>query len=707
MKNQNNIEINIALAGNPNNGKSSLFNCLTGMNTHTGNFPGITTEKKTGYFKLNAEVKAQVVDLPGMYSLYPRREDEKASFNVLLKNDPSFVPDVVLVLIDACNVKRNLLLVTQIQSLGYKVIGCLTMMDIAKKRKIFVEADQLSQALALPIVVVNPRLQKGMDTLKKTILQVLHQPMPATSHDFWYEQEPIIADLKPFAPDTTSYFLAQQIIYADTLKLESSYKQHIIVIKEKYGFNVTQFQGKDILSRYEYIKDTVSNCVKEVTIEQRQYFSEKIDRWLVHPLWGNLVLLTTLFICFQSMFWLAAYPMDWISSFFDMVKGYMIEALPNVWWANLLTNGIWSGLGAVFVFVPQIMILFGLITMLEDSGYMARISFLTDRWMRMVGLNGKSVVPLVSGFSCAVPAIMSAKTIENRKEKLLTIFIIPFMSCSARLPVYTMLIGLVIPKIYFFNIISLQGLILLAMYVFGIFMALLVAVVAQAFIKVKDKSIFLLELPIYRIPQLKSIWKNMISRGQLFLISVGKVILLLSLVIWALSYFGNPAKLVAIDTYYDQQISIHPDRQNELETAKQNQRLENSYIGQLGQFIEPAIQPLGYDWKIGICLLTSFAAREVFVSTMATLYQVNDSEEENNNSLIDKMRLAKNELGKPIYSLATGLSLLVFYALALQCISTISIVRKETGSWKIPIVQWCTMTGLAYLFSLIVFQLFK
>ncbi|MGL4347649.1 MAG: ferrous iron transport protein B, partial [Chitinophagaceae bacterium] len=566
MKPQNNIEINIALAGNPNNGKSSLFNCLTGMNTHTGNFPGITTEKQTGYSKLNPSVKAQIVDLPGMYSLYPRREDEEASFNLMLKNDPSFIPDIVLVLIDACNLKRNLLLVTQIQSLGYKVIGCLTMMDIAQKRQIFIDIEKLSLTLELPIVIINPRTKKGIDTLKKKILQILDQPTPKISFIGDYENEPIITALRPFVDKQISnYFLAQQIIYTDQLKLETLYKQRILESKQEYAFNMTQFQGKDILSRYEYIKQTITASVREVTIEQKQHFSDTMDKWLVHLFWGNLVLLITLFICFQSIFWLAAYPMDWISNFFDVVKNYMTESLPNVWWTNLLINGIWSGLGSVFIFVPQIMILFGLITMLEDSGYMARISFLTDRWMRIVGLNGKSVVPLISGFSCAVPAIMSARTIDNKKEKLLTIFIIPFMSCSARLPVYTMLISLVIPNAYFFNIISLQGLVLLIMYIFGIFIALLVAVVAQSFIKTKDKSIFLLEMPIYRIPQGMAIWKNMLSRGKIFLVNVGKIILILSLVIWALSYFGHQQKLSEIETYYNQQIALLPEQKNQLE----------------------------------------------------------------------------------------------------------------------------------------------
>ncbi|MFT3909545.1 MAG: ferrous iron transporter B [Ferruginibacter sp.] len=410
---------------------------------------------------------------------------------------------------------------------------------------------------------------------------------------------------------------------------------------------------------------------------------------------------------FQSVFWVAKYPMDGIEWIFGQFSGWLSGVLPNGWFSDLLINGIVAGFSGIMLFVPQIMILFGLITLLEDTGYMARISFLTDKLMRKVGLNGKSVMPMISGFACAVPAIMSARNIENKKERLLTIMITPLMSCSARLPVYTILIALVIPSKLYFGFLSLQGLVMMALYLLGTVMALIVAWVMKWFIKSTERSYFILELPVYRGPRWKNVLYTMIEKAKIFVFEAGKVIMVISLLLWGLSTYGPPGKMKAVSQQYDAMIQKEPAKTEELTKSKKAALLQSSYAGTLGKAIEPAIAPLGYDWKIGIALVTSFAAREVFVGTMATLYSVGDDADENDTTLREKMGAAKREDGTIVYTLAAGLSLLVFYVLAMQCMSTIAVVKRETRSWKWPIIQLVYMTGLAYFMGWFVFVLFK
>jgi ferrous iron transport protein B len=398
--------------------------------------------------------------------------------------------------------------------------------------------------------------------------------------------------------------------------------------------------------------------------------------------------------------------MDWIDSGFAKLNSSLSGVLPEAWWSNLLTQGLLAGLSGILVFVPQIMILFGLITLLEDTGYMARISFLTDRLMRSVGLNGKSVMPMISGFACAVPAIMSARNIENRKERLLTILITPLMSCSARLPVYTILIGLVIPRRYLFGFLGLQALVMMGLYILGLAMALVVSYVAKHFIKLKEKSFFILELPTYRSPRWKNAVQTMINKAKVFVFNAGKVIMIISLILWGLSSFGPSGRIARVDDEYSHLKSAPGANIAQLDKDLHSARLENSYAGILGKSIEPAIAPLGYDWKIGIALITSFAAREVFVGTMATLYSVGE-DDRNSLKLQDKMKNAKRADGTPLYTLATGISLMIFYLFAMQCMSTLAIVRRETRSWKWPLIQLAYMTGLAYIMSFVAYQLLK
>jgi ferrous iron transport protein B len=450
----------------------------------------------------------------------------------------------------------------------------------------------------------------------------------------------------------------------------------------------------------------MQQAVSEPDPLQKSLFTERLDNVLLHRVWGYLILLGVLFLLFQSVFWLAQFPMDWIELGFAKLSQGLSSSLPDNRWTDLLINGVIAGIGGILMFVPQIMILFGLITLLEDTGYMARISFLSDRMMRSVGLNGKSVMPMISGFACAVPAIMSARNIENRKERLLTILITPLMSCSARLPVYTILIGLVIPKTYLLGFLGVQGLVMMGLYLLGLVMALIVSYVAKWFINIKEKSFFILELPTYRSPRWNNVLPTMVNKARIFVFDAGKVIMIISLVLWALCSFGPGNSMQKVSQRFEQLKSQPGANATQLDKDFQTAKLESSYAGILGKTIEPAIAPLGYDWKIGIALITSFAAREVFVGTMATLYSVGDADE---GSLLlkEKMKTAVRPDGKPVFNLASGLSLMIFYVFAMQCMSTLAVVKRETRSWKWPAIQLVYMTGLAYLLSFLVYQLFK
>jgi ferrous iron transport protein B len=702
--------IHIALVGNPNSGKSSLFNALTGLNQQVGNFPGVTVDKKSGICEIGANALATIVDLPGTYSLYPRRSDEWVTYRILLQQDPDIKPDVILLLADASNLKRNLLFCSQIIDLKIPVVVALTMMDIARKKDILIDISGIERELGVPIVAVNPRKNKGIQQLKKLLTQTATHLYQAPARDF-IENKALasnaIEKVKELVPQISDYTAIHYLINHESFTLGDSQQKEIEQIESDHQFNPTKTQADEIMQRYARIKLIMQQHVTEPDPLQKKRFTEKLDDILLHRIWGYLILTGVLFVLFQSVFWLADYPMKGIEWSFAHLGGWLGQQLPDLWWSNLLINGLLAGLSGILVFVPQIMILFGLVTVLEDSGYMARISFLSDKLMRKVGLNGKSVMPMISGFACAVPAIMSARNIENKKERLLTILVTPLMSCSARLPVFTILIGLVIPKSYFFGFLSLQGLVMMSLYLFGVIMALAVAFIAKWFIKVKEKSYFILELPIYRAPRWSNIITTMINKAKIFVWDAGKIIMVISLVLWALSSYGPGEKMSEVAEYYEKEVQQDPAKAEVLTRQKHTALLENSYAGILGKSIEPVISPLGYDWKIGIALITSFAAREVFVGTMATLYSVGESEEENSLLLREKMQSAKKPDGSPVYSLATGVSLMIFYLLAMQCMSTLAVVKRETRSWKWPAIQLVYMTGLAYLMALLAYQLLK
>jgi ferrous iron transport protein B len=697
--------LHIALVGNPNSGKSSLFNCLTGLNQKVGNFPGVTVDKKTGTTNLPSS-DAEIIDLPGTYSLYPRRLDEWVSYRVLLGQDAGVKPDVVVAVADASNLKRNLLFCTQLIDLKIPVVVALTMMDLANKKGIKIDLPALERELGVPVVAINPRRQKGIPQLKKAMEQTgqgLYKPPVKDFIDNKALAPASIEELRKIRSEISDYSAIHYLINHESFDLDHSTQNQIENIEKRNQFNPTKTQAEEILQRYTRIKHIMQVSVSEPDPLQKSLFTEKLDNVLLHRRWGYLILLGVLFLLFQSVFWLASYPMDWIDAGTASFSSWLSSVLPENNWTDLLINGIIAGLGGIVIFVPQIAILFALITILEDTGYMARISFLTDRLMRSVGLNGKSVMPMISGFACAIPAVMSARSIENRKERLLTILITPLMSCSARLPVYTILIGLVIPNKYLFGFIGVQGLVMLGLYLLGFVMALIVSYVAKWFIHISEKSFFILELPTYRSPRWKNVFQTMWSKAKIFVVDAGKVIMIISLILWGFSSFGPKERMHKATVAYEEALAKPGADSTQVEIDYAHAKLENSYVGIAGKAIEPVVKPLGYDWKIGIALITSFAAREVFVGTMATLYSVGDEESE--GPLKEKMRVATRPDGTPVYTLATGVSLMLFYVFAMQCMSTLAIVKRETRSWKWPLIQLVYMTGLAYIASFIAYQL--
>ena len=686
-----------------------MFNALTGLSQQVGNFPGVTVDKMLGKLSLNKEHKALLIDLPGTYSLYPRREDEWVAYKVLMGADQEVKADLVLLVADASNLKRNLLFCSQIIDLHIPVVMALTMNDLAVKRDIYVDAAGLSKELQIPVVVVNPRKNKGLTELKKVLLETAAAGIsPVIDDQHFYDARTEVGapveEVKKFFPAISDYAALHYLINHESFPL-SNHEQHAIEnIEKEFAFNPTKTQAEEIVNRYAHIRQVLKKHVSEPNPIEQKKFTEKLDNLLLHRTWGYLILLVVLFLLFQSIFWVAQFPMDFIEWAFQQAGSWLSVQLPQAWWSDLLINGFLAGLSGILVFIPQIMILFGLITMLEDSGYMARIGFLSDKMMRKAGLNGKSVMPLISGFACAVPAIMSARAIENKKERLLTILVTPLVSCSARLPVYTILISLVIDNKYYFGFLSLQGLVMMGLYLGSGMMALLMSYLIKSFIKIKEKSFFILELPIYRPPRWKNVLVTMIGKARIFVTDAGRIIMMISLILWFLSSFGPGKEIATVNAKYEQLIKESPASESQLNKQWSTEKLQHSYAGHLGQTIEPLIAPLGYDWKIGIALITSFAAREVFVGTMATLYSV---EETDNNSLREKMAAAKHADGSKVYTLPAAFSLLIFYMLAMQCMSTLAVVKRETKSWKWPLFQLGFMTVLAYGMSWLVYQLFS
>ncbi|MCU0384286.1 MAG: ferrous iron transport protein B [Cyclobacteriaceae bacterium] len=698
----------IALVGNPNSGKSSLFNHLTGLNQKVGNFPGVTVEKKSGYSQIDGLGNTEIIDLPGIYSIYPRSLDEQIVAEVLLNHNAPTSPQKIVVVVDATNMKRGLLLLTQIIDLGLPTVLAINMMDLAAKAGISYDFIKLSQKLGVDVVPINARKGEGIEQLKKAIGICTFSKNPSVYQLPDEVEAPVREVREHLGLDNNyeAYQFLQQPKSLDFLSKENH--KWLDEVRQRSAIHSGKFQGAETILRYSYIQDLLQNATLKTADDSWKKSSFKLDRVLTHKVWGYLIFFVVLFLVFQSVFAWASYPMDYIDGLFAGFGNWLSVTLPDGALTKLLAEGIVPGLGGIVMFVPQIAILFAFISILEESGYMARVVFLMDKIMRKFGLNGKSVVPLLSGMACAIPAIMATRTIDNWKERTITILVTPLMSCSARIPIFTILIALIVPDttaLYFFN---LQGLALMGLYVLGFVAALGSAYVMKKIIRMQERSFLMMELPTYRLPKASNVGLTIVEKTKSFVLEAGKVILAISIVLWVLASYGPGDKVENAEEYVMQETANMRLTEQGLQDRIAAYKLENSYAGVIGKAIEPVIKPLGYDWKIGIALLTSFAAREVFVGTMATIYSIGSVDAEDQQTIKSRMQSEINvETGEPRFTPAVGLSLLVFYTFAMQCMSTIAVVYRETKGWKWPMIQLAYMTTLAYVSAFIVFQVFS
>ena len=691
--------INVALIGNPNTGKSSVFNQLTGLNQKTGNYPGITVEKRQGVCRLPRGVKARILDLPGTYSLNASSLDENVVVELLLnKNDKDF-PDVAVVISDVENLKRNMLLFTQIKDLSIPTILVINMSDRMNRKGISIDAEKMEELLQAKVVLVSARKNEGIDALKQHITSYKNISTAPCVSIASIDQE-YFSSLERTFPNQSLYKLwlviTQDVNFAriERQKMEAQDANHM----RSRSF-LKRLQQKETIKRYQYINNVLKACYNKDSAKATG-LRGRLDRILTHKVWGFVIFFLVLFTIFQALYDWSSVPMDFIDTSFAQLSDWAKVNLPNWLAPNLIAEGVIPGLGGIVIFVPQIALLFLFIAILEETGYMSRVVFITDRVMRRFGLSGKSVVPLISGTACAIPAIMATRNIENWKERLITILVTPFTTCSARLPVYLILISLVIPNDRILGA-NLQGLVLMFFYLLGFAMALLAAFVLHNTLPKRQTSHFVVEMPNYRIPMLRNVIITIIEKTKSFVIEAGKIILAISILLWVMASngpgatFKNATEIVTAqaevtDANFEQKLSAY--------------KLEHSYLGYVGKGIEPIIRPLGYDWKIGIAIVSSFAAREVFVGTLATIYNVGDSSEV---TIKNRMSAETYSDGTPVFNLASGLSLMVFYAFAMQCMSTLAIVRKETNSWRWPVVQLVVMTLIAYMGALVTFQYFS
>jgi ferrous iron transport protein B len=695
--------IKVALVGNPNVGKTSLFNQLTGLQQRVGNYPGITVDKKIGKTSFSGK-EIEIIDLPGTYSIHPASSDEKIVINILLNPNHKDFPDVVVVIADVTTLSRNLLLFTQVKDLGIPTLLVINMEDQMARHGITLNIPQLEIELETKITLISAKNNKGISSLKAQIVdyqQINTEPI----FDLKTIDEPYFESLSQLFPSQNVYVswlhLCQK---AELSHLDASYKTALTHF-ENDPIKIKQLQHKETIARYKKIRAALqSNFVKDVS--KANGLRYRLDKVLTHKIFGYLIFAILCLVVFESVFSWSAWPMDKIDQIFAFLSNWTATHLPAGPFTDLVSQGILPGLGGIIIFIPQIAILFFFIAILEESGYMSRVVFLMDNIMRRFGLSGKSVVPFISGTACAIPAIMATRNIENWKERLISILVIPFITCSARLPVYAILIALVIPNTRVLGIFGLQGLTLMALYLLGFAMALMGAAILNQVIKMKSSHHFIIELPDYRMPIPKNVFYTVFQKSKAFVLGAGKIILAISIILWFLASNGSGEKFKNAEEYVTESFLDKNVDEATFNASLAAYELEHSYIGKLGNFIEPAIAPLGYDWKIGIALVSSFAAREIFVGTLATIYSIGNTEDK--STILQRLQKEKNpETGGPRYTLAVGISLLLFYALAMQCMSTLVIVKQETKSWKWPFVQLFTMSGLAYLVSFIAYQILK
>ncbi|HEX8567507.1 MAG TPA: ferrous iron transport protein B [Pyrinomonadaceae bacterium] len=646
-------QITVALAGNPNAGKTTLFNALTGLRQKVANYPGVTVERKEGVWRIADERMATLIDLPGLYSLDANSIDEQIARDVLTGKIVGVnLPDVIIAVVDATNLERNLYLVTQLLEYRIPLVVALTMIDETEKSETEINAEILSEELGVPVVQIIASQKRGIEELQAAIFQVLENKTSSASLPFF---------------------------------------------KQNGNGN------SNIIQRYAWISRVVSDAVEEKQIFETTV-SEKIDRILTHRVFGLAILTAILLLIFQTIFSWATLPMDLLDAGFGALGEAAKNNLPPGLFTDLLTDGIIAGVGGVLVFLPQIILLFFFISILEDTGYMARAAFLMDRLMRGVGLHGKAFVPLLSSFACAIPGIMATRTIENPKDRLATILIAPLMSCSARLPVYTLMIAAFFSGQYVFGFLSLGAVLILAMYLLGIVTAIVIAFVLKRTVLKAPAPPLVMELPRYRLPNWKNVFLNVFQRAGMFVKRAGTVILAISIILWALTTFPRTENPEPKIQNQNTEIAANDEQQSTNEAAEQ---LKNSFAGRIGHAIEPVIAPLGFDWKMGVALISSFAAREVLVSTLSIIYNVGKDADAESDSLISAVREAKKDDGTPAWTPLTAVTMMVFFVLAMQCMSTIAVVRRETNSWRWTLFMIGYMTALAYAASFLTFQIGK
>lgn len=699
-------EIKVVLIGNPNTGKTSIFNALTGLNQKVGNYPGITVEKKIGHCKLTDDVKAEVIDLPGTYSLNANSMDERVAVDILLNKNETLHPDVVAVIADIENLKQNLLIFTQIKDLNIPTILVVNMADQMKRKGISIDVPALERELKTRVILTSTRTRNGLDELKSVLANCADLP----THSFLDINRldaPYFHNLTTLFPKENAYKL-WLIISHNTDFIESHKEIDLAGLRNtKSESQIKQMKQRETILRYQQINEILKKTYS-IDLSQAKTLRAKLDKVLIHKVFGYVIFALVLLLVFQAVYDWSSYPMDWIEENLEKFTKWTSKKLPEGALTELLTEGILPGITGILIFIPQIAILFFFISLLEESGYMSRVVFLMDNIMKRFGLNGKSVVPLISGAACAIPAVMIARNIESWKERLITILVTPFMTCSARLPVYLIIIALVIPDGEFL-FISYKALTLFALYVLGFVAALLSAFVLDKLLKIKKgKSFFIAEMPNYKVPLWRNVAITVYDKTKSFVLGAGKIILAISIILWFLASHGMGEKYNNIE---NEATTLAQQQQwNETQTAHfiESSQLEYSYLGYIGKAIEPIFKPLGYDWKISIGVLSSFAAREVFISTLASIYSLggdlDTEEEEGERTILEKLRSETRTDGTPVYTFATGISLLLFYAFAMQCLSTMAVVRRETNSWKWTALQWCFMTGVAYLSAMLAYQ---
>ncbi|MFT6937054.1 MAG: ferrous iron transport protein B, partial [Saprospiraceae bacterium] len=682
---------------------------LTGLRQKVGNFPGVTVDKKIGVSQLPNGESVTIIDFPGTYSLHPNSQDERVVLNIVSNPKDENYPDAVIYVADTMNLEKHLLLFTQLQDLNFPMILALSMGDLVEKKGLKIDTTVLQKNFKCPVVLVSSRTGSGIEILRKQVEDFKNNPESFQTQKPFYtlnkQEKEIAKTVQSEHVEQDDYQSLLWVHHHDNLPfLEDSEKTRLHNIGEDANYHYLRGQINETMQRFDKFTPIVNKTmVNKKSENQPETVTDKIDNFVIHPIFGPVIFFSLMLLIFQAIFTWSSIPMDWIDAGFGALVEGVKSVMPDTLFRGLLTDGLIAGLGGVLIFIPQIAILFFLIAILEEVGYMSRAVFMFDRIMQKFGLNGRSIVALISGGACAIPAVMSTRTISNWKERIITIMVTPFISCSARIPVYIVLIGFVVPDIKIAGIISAQALVFMGLYLLGIIAALGSAFIFNKILKSNEQSFLMIHLPNYRSPQFKNIALLVWEKVRTFTVEAGKIILIVSVVLWFLASFG-PSE--AMQRAKDEALSMAKEQQlNEMQTGDllAAKSIEASYAGHLGKFIEPAIRPLGFDWKIGIALITSFAAREVFVGTMATIYSIGSVQDE--LSIRDKMAKETRANGKPVYDFATALSLLLFYVFAMQCMSTLAVVKRETNSWKWPTIQFFFMSALAYLSSLLAYQL--